>query len=151
MNGEGVWTALRVGSLLLLGGCVTSAPPPAHLQAATMSPGTAKAPTSGAGADEAPPLTTTRSFLIRGQHFAVGQAASLKVCVSPDGAIASVELLRSSGEPGFDEFALEWARQADVSQWVRKDQQAESCGSVRVEIGRGAQPRLDRGADNALG
>jgi TonB family protein len=151
VNGRGVWTALRVGSLLLLGGCVTSVPPPARSPAAAMPVGTANAPTSDAAADEPPPLTTTRSFLIRGQHFAVGQSASLKVCVSADGAIASVELLRSSGEPGFDEFALVWARQADVSQWVRKDQQAESCGSVRVEIGRGARPRLDRGADNALG
>ena len=150
MNGEGVWTALRVGSLLLLGGCVTSMPPPARSPVAAMPGGAANAPTSGA-AEEEPPPTTTRSFLIRGEHFAVGQSASLKVCLSPDGAIASVELLRSSGEPGFDEFALVWARQADVSQWVRKDQQAESCGSVRVEIGRGARPRLDRGADNALG
>lgn len=151
MNGEGVWTALRVGSLLLLGGCVTSVPQPARSPPAAMSVGTANAPDRGAVAEDPPPPPTTRSFLIRGQHFAVGQSASLKVCVSPDGAIASVELLRSSGEPGFDEFALVWARQADVSQWVRKDQQVESCGSVRVEIGRGARPRLDRGADNALG
>jgi TonB family protein len=94
---------------------------------------------------------STRSFLIRGQRFPVGRAASLKVCVTPDGAISSVEVTRSSGEPGFDEFAAVWARQADVSAWVQKDQLVESCGSVRVEIGRGSRQTLDRGADNVLG
>lgn len=122
-------------SIAALAGCVTPPPP---------------APVAPQQEEELPP-PSSRSFLIRGQHFPIGKSASLKVCVSPDGAISSVEVTRSSGEPGFDDFAMIWARQADVSQWVRKNQQVESCGSVRVEIGHGAKPSLDRGVDNALG
>jgi len=71
--------------------------------------------------------------------------------VTPAGVISTVELLRSSGEEGFDQFAMVWARQADVSGWVGKDQKDEVCGSVRVEIGRGSRPRQGQGADTALG
>lgn len=139
---------LVAAGLPVLAGCVTPPPPRPVTPAARSAP--VAQPLPDAAADEPPPVTT-RSFLVRGRHFPIGQSASLKVCVSPDGAIASVEVTRSSGEPTFDEFAMVWARQADVSQWVRKDQQVESCGSVRVEIGRGARPGLGRGADTALG
>jgi hypothetical protein len=96
-------------------------------------------------------MVTQRSFLVRGTRFAVGQAADLWVCVAPNGAIASVQLKGSSGEARFDQFALNWARQADVSHWVTKRQKQSSCGSVRVEIGRGKQRQIESGIDTALG
>lgn len=129
-----------------LAGCSTLPPPRSPPQpvvpVASINEGT-EAPESS--------QSTTRSFFVRGNRYPVGQAALLRVCVTPQGAISTVEVVRSSGEPGFDEFAMVWARQADVSGWVRKDQVQEACGSVRVEIGHGRRRLLEQGADTALG
>jgi len=101
--------------------------------------------------DEQQNQRTSRSFFVRGNHFPTGQAALLRVCVTPQGTISTVKVVHSSGEARFDEFALVWAHQADVSNWVRKDQQHDSCGYVRVEIGPGRPRSVEQAADTALG
>jgi hypothetical protein len=135
---------LLLAMLAGMGGCVSAPQPEAG--AIRLA-----APAAGGRAADEESAVTTRTFLVRGPKFAIGQAASLLVCVTPDGAISRVELQRSSGEASFDEFAMIWARQADVSGWVRKQERRESCGSVRVEIGHGSPRRFGQGADTALG
>jgi TonB family protein len=121
---------------LVLAGCTTMPIPPA--------------PVEPPPAVEVPQVTT-RSFLIRGPRFPVGQSANVRVCVDASGAVVSAEVTGSSGESRFDEFAITWARQADVQNWVRKDAKQPSCGNVRVEIGPGFHQRLGSSVDSALG
>lgn len=132
-------------TILVLAGCVTAPAPPS-------APEPVGAPDAVAAPDanEAPQVTT-RSFLIRGPRFPIGQAANVRVCVDASGTIVSVELAGSSGESGFDEFAMTWARHADVQNWAPKNARQLSCGNVRVEIGRGTHPGLGTSVDNALG
>ena len=143
---------LSVGILALswlagLGGCASLAPPRRVAQPVVPAVGIEAAQPAAPEQVQ----STTRSFFVRGNRYPVGQMALLRVCVTPQGAISTVELLRSSGEPGFDEFAMVWARQADVSGWVSKDQTQDTCGSVRVEIGQGRRRQFEQSADTALG
>lgn len=124
---------------LVLAGCITAPVPPAPPDAVE-PPDVVEAP-----------QVTTRSFLIRGLRFPIGQSANVRVCVDANGTVVSVELAGSSGEPRFDEFAITWARQADVQNWARKNAREPSCGNVRVEIGRGMRPGVGSGFDSALG
>jgi hypothetical protein len=90
------------------------------------------------------------SFMVAGPHFAQGESALVRVCVAPDGLIASADLLLPSGDKRFDDFAIGWARQVKLS--GRRDATgAEICGPVRVEIRVSPQPRVLSGADSSLG
>ena len=92
------------------------------------------------------------SFTVSGPRFAPGESAIVRVCVSPDGVIASADLLLPSGDKRFDDFALGWARQVKLSGATQAGtQRQEICGPVRVEIRASPQPRVLSGADTSLG
>jgi TonB family protein len=83
---------------------------------------------------------SSTSFTVQGARFAPGETAIVKVCVTPEGGIASADVVGSSGDKRFDDFALVWARQVRL----RAPPQAApsqdpagaqpQCGPVRVEI-----------------
>jgi TonB family protein len=91
---------------------------------------------------------TSTSFTVQGARFAPGETAIVKVCVTPEGSIASADVVGSSGDKRFDDYALVWARQVrlrSVPQEVRSPSQStapaqSSCGPVRVEIRPAAMP-----------
>jgi TonB family protein len=82
------------------------------------------------------------SFTVQGARFAPGETAIVKVCVTPEGTIASADVVGSSGDKRFDDYALVWARQVRlrrVPQGVDRGASSQtptqsSCGPVRVEI-----------------
>jgi TonB family protein len=85
---------------------------------------------------------TATSFTVQGARFAPGETAIVKVCVTPEGSIASAAVVGSSGDKRFDDYALVWARQVrlrSVPQGVPSRSQTpaptqSTCGPVRVEI-----------------
>ena len=85
---------------------------------------------------------TATSFTVQGARFAPGETAIVKVCVTPEGSIASADVVGSSGDKRFDDYALVWARQVrlrSVPQGAPSRSQTSvptqsSCGPVRVEI-----------------
>jgi TonB family protein len=83
---------------------------------------------------------TSTSFTVQGARFAPGETAIIKVCVTPDGSIESADVVGSSGDKRFDEYALVWARQVRlraVPQGVPSPTATPGqshCGPVRVEI-----------------
>jgi len=91
---------------------------------------------------------TATSFTVQGARFAPGETAIVKVCVTPEGSIASADVVGSSGDKRFDDYAMVWARQVrlrSVPQEVRSPSQStapaqSSCGPVRVEIRPAAMP-----------
>jgi TonB family protein len=93
---------------------------------------------------------TSTSFTIQGARFAPGETAIVKVCVTPEGSIASADVIGSSGDKRFDDYALVWARQVrlrTVPQGVGPGAPSptpsptqSSCGPVRVEIRPAAMP-----------
>ena len=101
------------------------------------------------------------SFMIRGPRFTPGESAIVKVCVSPSGVISSADLIGSSGDKRFDDFALVWARQVKLaSPAAMLSPTADSatpapkdvCGSVRVEIRAAPAPSgIGGGHDSGLG
>jgi len=94
---------------------------------------------------------TPTSFVVAGPRFTPGETAIIKVCVSVEGSIASSEVLESSGDKRFDEFARVWARRVKLRSMPRGDSGKDACGSVRVEIKAAPEPRMLSGADNLLG
>jgi TonB family protein len=94
---------------------------------------------------------TPASFVIAGARFAPGEKALVKVCVSPDGSIASTEVIVSSGDKRFDDLALDWARQVKLRDTPQRDAARELCGAVRVEIKSAPSHRALSGVDNLLG
>jgi TonB family protein len=91
---------------------------------------------------------TSTSFTVQGARFAPGETAIVKVCVTPEGSIASADVVASSGDKRFDDYALVWARQVrlrSVPQGSQSQSQTpaptqSSCGPVRVEIHPAAMP-----------
>jgi TonB family protein len=93
---------------------------------------------------------TSTSFTIQGARFAPGETAIVKVCVTPEGSIASADVVGSSGDKRFDDYALVWARQvrlrsvpqgaASPAASPTQSQSQSQCGPVRVEIRPAAMP-----------
>ena len=84
-------------------------------------------------------------------HFARGQFAIVSVCVAADGTIADARVVESSTDRAFDAAALVWARQARYRPQLKNGQPVYGCREVRVEINPDPSPRIERGADSALG
>ncbi len=100
---------------------------------------------------------SSTSFTIQGARFAPGETAIVKVCVTPEGSIASAAVVGSSGDKRFDDYALVWARQVrlrSVPQGVSPagpSQGASQCGPVRVEIRPAALPGVFSEHSSAMG
>jgi TonB family protein len=109
---------------VMLGGCAAPRrPPPVAVHA---------------GAPPDPFDDTSTSFTVQGARFTPGETAIIKVCVTPEGSIASADVVGSSGDKRFDERALVWARQVKLRTLPQGAQSPAStqslCGPVRVEI-----------------
>jgi TonB family protein len=86
------------------------------------------------------------SFFISGLRFGAAQAATVRLCVTPDGQVTHATLLESSGDDRFDQLALIWARRVRLRKGSEQlDHPApasatqghapnELCGPVRVEL-----------------
>jgi len=123
-------------------GC--AAAPPQRVPAATAPP-----PEPPSPFDE-----SSASFTVRGARFAPGETAIVKVCVSPEGTIASADVVGSSGDKRFDEFALAWARQVrlkSLPSGAAPMQTQTLCGPVRVEIHPASVPGVFADHSSALG
>ena len=94
---------------------------------------------------------TATSFIVSGPHFAPGESAIVKVCVSPDGIISSADVVLPSGDKRFDDFAINWARQVKLANMPQSANARELCGPVRVEIRVSPLPRVLSGGDSSLG
>jgi hypothetical protein len=99
---------------------------------------------------------TPSSFVVAGPHFAPGETAIVRICVSTDGVIASANLIGSSGDKRFDDFALVWARQVRLASRAQSaanqnDPGKQNCGPVRVEIRGVPLPQGLSGSDSSLG
>jgi TonB family protein len=91
------------------------------------------------------------SFVVSGPRFIPGETAIVRVCVSPDGRISRADLIGSSGDKRFDDFALVWARQVKLAAAALGANRSEVCGAVRVEIKVAPLPEGLAGSDHALG
>ena len=99
---------------------------------------------------------TPNSFVVAGPRFAPGETAIVRICVSTDGVIASADLIGSSGDKRFDDFALVWARQVRLASRPQatdsqSDPARQNCGAVRVEIRGVTLPHGLSGSDSSLG
>jgi TonB family protein len=94
---------------------------------------------------------SSASFVVSGARFAPGETAIVKVCVSPDGTIASANIIGSSGDRQFDNFALIWARQVRLRSMPQGTQTEELCGPVRVEIKPASLPPSFADRESSLG
>jgi len=90
------------------------------------------------------------SFVVSGPRFVPGETAIVRVCVTPSGEISSADLIGSSGDKRFDDFALIWARQVKLSNASAAANTRDVCGSVRVEIRAAPLPDSLGGRSNAL-
>lgn len=98
------------------------------------------------------PVDVTTTYIqTYGHHYMHGQYAVVRVCVAPDGAIASTRIVISSAQKTFDDSALSWARQARYQPQRENGQPVYGCQEVRVEINLRRDNSLGRGADSALG
>ena len=102
---------------------------------------------------------TSTTFTVQGARFAPGETAIVKVCVTAAGTIASADVVGSSGDKRFDDYALVWARQVrlrSVPQGVYPGASSQtpaqsSCGPVRVEIHPASMPGVLSEHSSALG
>ena len=94
---------------------------------------------------------SSASFVVSGARFAPGETAIVKVCVSPDGTISSANIIGSSGDQQFDNFALIWARQVRLRSVPQGAQSEELCGPVRVEIKPASLPPSFADRESSLG
>lgn len=90
------------------------------------------------------------SFLVNGARFPPGETAIVKVCVTPAGTIASADVVGSSGDKRFDDFAVNWARQVQLRSLPQGVQTDTVCGAVRVEIKAAPLPEGLPGRQSAL-
>jgi TonB family protein len=116
----------------------------------------AVSPALAAAAEPSPFDETPNSFVVAGPHFVSGETAIVRICVSTDGVISSANLIGSSGDKRFDDFAMVWARQVRLasrtqSAGTQTEPAKENCGAVRVEIREVGLPRGLSGADSSLG
>lgn len=93
---------------------------------------------------------SSSSFLVSGARFPAGETAIIKVCVSPDGTISSADVVGSSGDKRFDDFAVVWARQVRLKSMPQGAQTQEICGPVRVEIKAAPLPEALPGRQSSL-
>jgi len=93
---------------------------------------------------------TSASFTVHGARFAPGETAIVKVCVTPEGTIASADVVGSSGDKRFDDFALIWARQVRLRTLPQGAQTQDLCGPVRVEIRPASTPGVFSEHSSAL-
>lgn len=110
-------------------------------------------PTAAAAAPPPPPDPfdeTSSSFLVSGVRFAAGESAIVKVCVTPQGTIASADVVGSSGDKRFDDFAILWARQVKLKNLPQGAQTQIICGPVRVEIKTAPLPEALPGRQSAV-
>jgi TonB family protein len=94
--------------------------------------------------------------VVAGPRFAPGESAIVRICVSGDGVIASANVIGSSGDKRFDDFALIWARQVRLasrpqSADTENDPTKQNCGAVRVEIRGVSLPQGLSESDSSLG
>jgi hypothetical protein len=99
---------------------------------------------------------TPNSFVVAGPRFAPGESAIVRICVSGDGVIASANVIGSSGDKRFDDFALIWARQVRLASRPQSadtdnDPAKQNCGAVRVEIRGVSLPQGLSESDSSLG
>jgi hypothetical protein len=135
--------ALSIGALSACSG-YRRGEPPAAVAAVSAVPARAEP-------EEPDPFDhTSTSFVVSGPRFTTGETAIVKVCVAPDGIIASADLLLPSGDKRFDDFALNWARQVKLANTPPSAPDKERCGAVRVEIRTSPGPRLLSGSDSSL-
>ena len=132
---------LAIWGLAVVAGC--SAPPRVPSSAAMASPPVPMPPN--------PFDDASSSFLVNGARFPPGETAIVKVCVTPMGAIASADVVGSSGDKRFDDFAITWARQVQLRSLPLGLQTVTICGPVRVEIRPAPLPEGLPGRQSALG
>jgi len=90
------------------------------------------------------------SFLVSGPRFTTGETTIVRVCVTPEGNIASADVIGSSGDKRFDDFALVYARQVRLRSLPDGLQTSAICGPVRVEIRTAPVPEAMPGRQSAL-
>ncbi len=101
---------------------------------------------------------SSTSFTVRGARFAPGETAIVKVCVTPEGSIASADVVGSSGDKRFDDYALVWARQVRLRSVPAAGTASPAsgpthslCGPVRVEIHPTGMPGVFSDHSSAMG
>jgi TonB family protein len=101
---------------------------------------------------------TSTSFTVQGARFAPGETAIVKVCVTPEGNIASADVVGSSGDKRFDDYALVWARQVRLRTLPQQGAASRApapsgslCGPVRVEIHPTGTPGVFSEHSSAMG
>jgi TonB family protein len=148
-----LWTVClaALGAVLLDGCAAARRPPPVAAHPAAAQP-------------PDPFDDTSTSFTVQGARFAPGETAIVKVCVTPEGSIASADVIGSSGDKRFDDYALVWARQVrlravaqGVAQGIAKGAATQTpapaqslCGPVRVEIRPAGMPAVLSDHSSAL-
>jgi hypothetical protein len=90
------------------------------------------------------------SFVVAGPRFTPGEVTIVKVCIAADHRVLSADIMASSGDRRFDDFALSWARQVRIRAAPADGAALQPCGEVRVEIRKPSEPRVISGADSAL-
>ncbi len=95
------------------------------------------------------------SFVVAGPRFTPGEVSIVRVCIAADRSIISADIVESSGDKRFDDYAVVWARQVRLRSAAAAGSPnggpVGSCGEVRVEIRRPTEPRVTSGAEAALG
>lgn len=98
------------------------------------------------------PIEVTTTYISAyAPRFARGEFAIVEICVTEDGAIDATRIAQSSSDALFDAAAQQWARQARYRPQLVNGRPAYGCEKVRVEINRNPHPRIEGGADSALG
>jgi len=169
MGVRGRWqgAALAGASLLGLLGAAGCAPLPAPRSPIAREPivltpvailpaAPAGSGSAGTGATPPPPEPLSPfsdapvSFLIHGQ-FSRGELVIVRVCVRADHSIASSQVIESSGDPHFDELAVDWARRVRLRAHPADGLPTAPCGAVRVELHSAPEPKVIPGPENLLG
>lgn len=119
---------------MLLAGCAVAPPPPTPV------------PTVIEPADVS--TTYLRTWT---RHHERGQHAIIEVCLDHAGAITGTRVVESSTDRGFDDSAMQWARQARYRPRLENGQAVRGCVDVRVEINPNPDSGPARAADDALG
>jgi TonB family protein len=126
---------------VLLAACQVLAPPPTR-------------PAPLARAVPAPPLSPFADlpifFMIRG-HFVRGEQVVVRVCLRADQSIDNTSIVESSGDPRFDEQAVDWARRARLRTGDPRGRAVARCGLVHVELRDPGQPAVGDEVGEQLG
>jgi TonB family protein len=101
--------------------------------------------------DVLPVQVTTTYIAVHLPRYARGQYALVEICITPEGAIDSTRVTRSSTDASFDAQAMMWARQARYRPQLEDGRPVYACEEVRVEINRNPGSHMGPVADSALG